>query len=196
MKITKELRNYLIAIAIGDGYIDKSGNIWVWHSSKQKDYVEYKFNLVKTVCKHKELLTRTVYTGDVQYGFKCSHSKFTKTLRKILYPNGKKTITRKLLNRLDSEHLAIWWMDDGHCSNIYYKPTGNLRSSISTLSTCVSREENQVIIDWLQDKFGIRFGQRKMKNYYALTCRLAEGRKLRSVIGNFVIPSLTYKLSQ
>lgn len=183
-------------MAIGDGYISKSGTITVFHSSKQKDYAEYKFNLIKNLCTHSELKTRQAYTGDTQYGFTCKVSKFTKLLRKVLYPNGVKTITRKLLNRLDAFHLAIWWMDDGHCYNEIYKNTGNLRASISTLSTCVSREENQVIIDWIFDTFGVKFWQRKMKNHYALVCRTKEGRKLRDIIGNFVIPSLKYKLSQ
>lgn len=196
MKITKQQRNLLIALAIGDGYVSKHGTICVFHSSKQKEYVEHKFNLVRHLCTHSELLTRQVYTGDTQYGFTCKVTKFTKMLRKILYPNGVKKITRKLLNRLDASHLALWWMDDGHCHNEIYENTGNLRASISTLSTCISKEDNQIIIDWILETFGVKFGQRKMKNHYALVCRTREGRKLRNVIGNFVIPSLKYKLSQ
>ena len=195
MKITKNQRNLLIAIAIGDGYISKTGCISVFHSSKQKEYVEHKFQLLKGLCTTDEIITREVWTGDIQYGFRCKVSTFSKTLRKIMYPNGTKIITRKLLNRLSAEHLALWWMDDGSCSNIYYDKTGNFRSSISTLSTCINKEANQVIIDWLSTKFGVNFGQRKMKNHFALVCRAKEGRKLRDVIGNFVIPSLKYKLS-
>lgn len=196
MKITKEDRNNIIAISIGDGHISKGGTITVFHCSKQKEYAEYKFSLVKHLCTHKEILTQKAHTGDIQYGFRLKTTKFTKTLRRAMYPNGKKVVTRKLLNRLSPQHLAIWWMDDGHCSMEYYEKTGNIRSSISTLSTCMSKEDNQVIIDWLFEEYGIRFGQRKMKNWYALVCRLKEGRKLANVIGDFVIDSMKYKLSK
>ena len=195
MKITKKQRDLLIAIAIGDGHVSKNGAITVFHCEKQKEYVEYKFKLLKGLCTTNELLTRQPKIGTTQYGFTVKVSKFTKALRRILYPNGVKTISRRILNRFGPEHMAIWWMDDGSCYNDYYKNTGNLRSSLSTLSTCLTKEANQVIIDWIFEKFGIKFGQRKMGNQFALVCRTKEGRKLRDVIGNFVIPSMKYKLS-
>lgn len=194
MKTTKKERDLIIAMVLGDGYIEKSGTVAAFHSEKQKDYVEYKFSLVKDLCTTKQLITRES-NGTKQYGFRLRVTKFTKTLRRVLYPNGKKTISRKILNRLDPQGLAIWWMDDGSCSNIVYEPTNKPRTSISTLSTCVSREENQVIIDYFLEKHRVRFGQRKMKNHYALVCRMKEGRKLKNIIGSFVIESMKYKLS-
>lgn len=194
MKTTKKERDLIVAMAIGDGHVDKNGTITVFHSEKQKDYVEYKFNLVKNLCTTNQLVPKES-NGTKQYGFRIRASKFTKTLRKVLYPNGTKTISRKILNRLNPQGLAIWWMDDGSCSNIAYEPTNKPRTSISTLSTCVSREENQVIIDYFLEKYGVKFGQRKMKNHYALVCRMKEGRKLKNIIGSFVIESMKYKLS-
>lgn len=196
MKITKKDRNNIIGLVVGSGHISKSGVVTVFHCYKQKEYSEYKFSLVKHLCDHKELLTQRGRTGDIQYGFRLKTTNFTKALRRALYPKGKKVLTRKLLNRLSTEHLAIWWMDGGHCSMEYYKDTGVIKSSVSTLSTCVSKEDNQVIIDWFLERHGVRFGQRKMKNWYALVCRLKEGRKLANVIGDFVIDSMKYKLSK
>lgn len=194
MKTTKKERDLIIAMAIGDGYIGKSGSMTVFHSEKQKDYVEYKFKLVRGLCTTKQPISRES-NGTTQYGFRIKTTKFTKTLRKVLYPNGKKIISRKILNRLDPQGLAIWWMDDGSCSNITYEPTNKPRTSISTLSTCVSRDENQVIINYFLEKYGVKFGQRKMKNHYALVCRMKEGRKLKNIIGSYIIESMKYKLS-
>ncbi len=194
MKITRKERNLIIAVSIGDGHIDKRGSVSMFHSDKQREFVEYKFKLLKRLCTTDKLIVRQS-NGTTQYGFRLKVSKFTKMLRRVLYPNGKKHISRKILNRLDAQCLAIWWMDDGSCSNILQETTGNPRTSISTLSTCLSKEENQVIIDWFKEEHGISFGQRKMKNHYALTCRMKEGRKLRDFIGNFVIEPMKYKLS-
>ena len=195
MKITRKQRNYLIAMSIGDGYIDKGGNIVIWHCMAQEAYVRYKYSLVSSLVTKAGIQYRDSKIGQPQVGFVIRTSKFTKLLRKVLYPNGVKTITRKILNRLDAECFALWWMDDGSCSYVYYKPTGNLRSTISTLSTCVGREENQVILDWILDKFGVQFGQRKMKNHFALTCRMRQGRLLANVLSDYIIPTMKYKLS-
>lgn len=194
MRTTKEERNLIIAMAIGDGYIDKRGCITVFHSEKQLEYVKYKFSLVKRLCTHKELIERDS-NNTKKYGFRLKVTRFTKLLRKVLYPNGVKVINRKILNRLGPRELAIWWMDNGSCSNIKHPKSGKPVTSISTLSTCLSKEENQVIIDWLLEKFMVKFGQRKMKNSFALVCRMKEGRKLKNVIGSFVIESMKYKLS-
>ena len=194
MKITKSDRNLLIAIAIGDGHITPSGNIRVFHSEKQIEYVKHKFNLVKHMCTTPDIQYQKSNDTN-QYGFTIKVTKFTKLLRRVLYPCGKKVITRKLLNRLSPRELAIWWMDDGSCSNIKSEVSDNPRTSISTLSTCISREENQIIIDWFLDVYGVKFGQRKMKNHFALVCRMTEGRKLKAVIEDHVIESMKYKLS-
>lgn len=195
MKITKKHRRLLLSMCIGDGSVGKNGKIEIWHSINQEDYVRYKASLIKPLLTHDGLLYRD--SGNFkQVGFRVKISDYTKLLRRILYTNGKKTISQKILNKLEPIHLAIWWMDDGSCSMEYCKPNNNIRSSISTLSTCISKEENQVIIDWFKSKYDIQFGQRKMKNNYALVCRLKEGRKLANIVRDFIIPSMEYKISK
>lgn len=194
MKIKREHRNLLIAMAIGDGHIDKSGKMTVFHSEKQLEYVVWKFNLVRYMCTHKELIKRNS-NGTIQYGFRLKNTSFTKLLRRVLYPQGIKRISTKILNRLNTQHLAIWWMDDGSCS-IKKNSSGSVKATVSTLSTCTTKEQNQIIIDWLQFKYNIRFGQRKMKNHHSLICGTKEGRKLAELLSPYTLKNLQYKLSK
>ena len=120
---------------------------------------------------------------------------FLKLLRRILYDsNGKKHITGKILNRLSLQELAIWWMDDGSMSKKINKKTGNIKSLVFTLSTCISKEDNEKIIEFFYSKFSIKFGIRKMKNQYALICGTKEGKKLSKLLYPYLIPSMQYKL--
>lgn len=195
MKVLKKHRLFLIACAIGDGYIDKQGRITVFHSEKQKEYVEYKFNQFKHLVT-KSGIRKRISNGTVQYGFSFKTTKYTKLLRKILYPQGRKTIPLKVIKNFGAEELALWWMDDGSCSVKYNKNTGNIRATVSTLCTQLSKEENQVIIDWIYSTFKIKFGQRRMKNQYSLICGTKEGRKLAKILKPYIIPSMFYKLSK
>ena len=191
--MNKEYRNLLIALSIGDGHIDKTGAIIVVHSSKQKEYVQYKLDLVRKYNSSVKMFERQS-NGTLQYGFRIPATKYSKLLRRILYPDGKKTITKKLLNRIGLIGLSIWWGDDGSTSKKKNK-SGGIKATVSTLSTQVSKEENQIIIDWFLETYGIRFGQRKMKNHYSLICGTGEGRKLTTLLLPYTIESMQYKLS-
>ena len=118
-----------------------------------------------------------------------------KAMRKSIYIP-KKKITKKLLDWLDPQGLAIWYMDDGSLSNRSSKQ-GVVKSSLITISTCVdTMEENQLLIDYLMNTYGIQFYQRKMKGKYALTCGTREGRKFIDLIKHHVeeIQCMRYKL--
>jgi len=191
MKITKKHRDIFMACAMGDGHISKGGAFIAFHSERQKAFVEYKAKLLgPMLCSR---LTRVCSGRFPQVGISCRTSKFTKAARRWLYPNGKKRISAKAVRRLSPLTFAIWWMDDGSLS-VKRGKTGRIKATVSTLSTCVSREENQVIIDELYKKFGVKFGQRKLKSSYALICGTREGRKLRDVLSPYIIPSMRYKI--
>lgn len=193
MKIKRKHRNLLIALAIGDGYVNNNGYIDIWHSPKQKEYVDYKYSLVKEYCGIKPYI-KQFSSGFYSYGFRTKSTEFIKLLRRIIYKNGKKTITEKLLNRLTPRELALWWMDDGSMSKRINKHTGRVKGLIFTLSTCVSREQNQIILDWFKRTHDISFTIRKMKNNYALVCGTREGKKLSRLIEPYVINSMKYKI--
>lgn len=191
---TKQQRDFFIACAIGDGHITKGGTLIINHCEQQKELVEYKIQQLGNFVTASGMFEK-MSNGFKQYCLRCKTNRFTKLVRKILYPNGIKTITPKILKRISLVGLGVWWMDDGSCSTKLNK-CGTIRATVSTLSTCISKEENQVIIDWMLEIYGIQFGQRKMKNHYALICGTKEGRKLAQVLDSVIIPSFKYKLSK
>jgi hypothetical protein len=55
-----------------------------------------------------------------------------------LYYDKKKIFTKKILNHLTSEAIALWWMDDGTMSTDYRKSTGKITSRKFVLATFCS----------------------------------------------------------
>lgn len=190
MKITKKSRTLALGMAIGDGTINKNGYLAIRHSIKQKEYLEWKRKLLKI---NGFNCTEVYYcnnNGYCAYEFRTFNNKSFLSIRKLLYKNSKKSISLKALNRLTGLELAIWYMDNGSI-------TTDSRRSILTISTCVTKEENQVIIDYLNNKWDISFGQRKMKNSYALICGTKEARKFIKIVEPFLnqIECMKYKLN-
>lgn len=195
MKIEKASRNLCIAMTIGDGYIHNSGYLAVRHCVAQKEYLEWKKSQLINIGINTTNLYYVENNGYGSYELRTYTHNFLKLYRKVIYkPN--KTISRKLLNKLDVLGLAIWYMDDGSISN-RKDINGEILSSVMTISTCISQEQNQIIIDYLFEVWGIRFGQRKMKNHYALICGTKEARKFIALISPIVnqIPCMQYKLN-
>ncbi len=195
MKFTKKSRDLLIAMCLGDGYITPSGGLAISHCLKQKEYLQWKADLLKKVGVNHSGLKYRDNNGYGAYEVSTCGTKFLKLLRKVLY-KPKKTISRKLFNRLDATGLAIWYMDDGSISNRKY-PDGTIKSSVLTISTCITKEENQIFIDVISEKFGVKFGQRKMKDSYALICGTKEARKFLEIVSPTVslIECMKYKLN-
>jgi hypothetical protein len=94
-------------MVIGDGHLDKYGNLNILHSEKQLEYLEWKRNLLKKlgykVSPIKQKINNKKY---IAYYFSVGASRYTKLYRKILY-RPKKTITPKILKKFDPLHLAI-----------------------------------------------------------------------------------------
>ncbi len=196
MKSSKTARDLLIALAIGDGCVSAKGFLSVRHCAKQKEYLQWKSDKLKTLgINNTGLYYVRNGRGHDSYEMRTYNSKFLKLLRKVLYKPAKR-ITAKLLDRIGDLGIAIWYMDDGSISNRYLD-NGSIKNSVLTISTCVSREENQIFIDFLFEKYGVKFGQRKMGNQYALICGTKEARKFLKIVEPYVkeIPCMCYKLN-
>lgn len=104
-KIKKESRNLLIGMLLGDGTISNNNVFKLSHSITQKDYLEWKINLLKEYGirnngYHEYISTKGYNVGKGVCYTQLNIIPFIKLLRKICY-KGKKIIgNRKLLNRL------------------------------------------------------------------------------------------------
>jgi predicted 3-demethylubiquinone-9 3-methyltransferase (glyoxalase superfamily) len=117
-------------------------------------------------------------------------------LYSFIYVNGKKTFSKKVLNRLSLEGIAIWYMDDGSLYNVKYKTSKNTyryRTAQCMLNTYLSKEENEVIVKWFKDKYDIKWRIVKDKNFTRLQMGTKQARKFIALIKDYIHPSMMYK---
>ena len=192
----KKDKSLLLAMCIGDGYLNTtskySTSLKIVHCIKQKEYLEYKAQLVSKLLNvnvNVRLINNNSYEG---IEFRKGH-KYFRILKKWLYSNESKKITRKILNKLTLEGIAIWYMDDG---SLYPKKrNGKIYAWELILSTYLTKEDNQIIIDYFKDVWDVQFHQVKSKGKYRLRMNTTNIRKFIPMIKPYMIPSMSYKIA-
>lgn len=208
-KITKESRNLLIALLLGDGTIMNNNVFKLAHCEQQKDYLEWKIKQLKEAgIKNSGLKTYTSSSGynigKTVFYTELNVIPFIKVLRRVFYKPTKTIGNRKLLNRLDPKGIAIWYMDDGHI-NIRKDKDGRPMGFYIKIATCLPKNEVQIIIDYFKEMWNINFymfHEGRKKDSYSLCCGTKEGIKFINIIKPYVsqvlsmIHKITYDLSQ
>ena len=193
----------IIGMLLGDGTISNNYVFKLSHGYKQKEYLEWKINLLNEYgIKNnglKEYISTCGYNlGSIVYYSQMSVIPFMKVLRRVIYKPIKNYANRKILNRLNPLGIAIWYMDDG-CINI--RKTGDkIHGFYVKIATCLYKEQNQIIINYFKEVWDISFYQFKEgksgKNTYSLCCGTQEGIKFIELIKPYVesCPSMLYKI--
>lgn len=212
----QELKSAIIGMVLGDGNLTQNrfqdgiyrGNALFRcsHSLKQWEYLEWKKNLIQQLfgypLKIKKVMVKNQRIGKI-YPV-CSlvtkvHPRLTQIFR-MTYKNGKKVITKDILNRLTPLAIAIWYMDDGFLGinrKKQWKVVG-----LSTNS--FNYEENCLIRDWFNEKYSILFNVTRTRSKqekdrritYFLRKGLSEGYKFLDIIRPYVekIECMRYKI--
>ncbi len=184
MKITKDTRRLIMYMAMGDGCLhNKAGYFSVRHCLGQEEYLIWKWNLLR---KHISV-TKPYFVDNNGYGsfeFRTRSYKFIKLYRKVLYKGGSKNFSKKVLKKLTPLGLAIWYMDDGGLSQ--KKRDGEVVANELMINTHLSKEENQVIIDYFSETWDIHFTQCKNRGKYRLRCGTKEARKFLKIIEPYI----------
>ena len=194
-KINKQTRDLVLFMLLGDGCISKTGTFELTHCAKQKEYIEYKWKLLKNNginVRECRLINNNGYDG---YRFWSTSYMFMKMFRRILYKPNKRIAQRKLLNRLTPLGLAIWYMDDGGLSQ--KKRNGVIYANELMLNTGLQKDDNQIIIDYFKEVWNIKFNQYKNKGVYRLACGTKEARKFIAIVKPYVeqVQCMKYKLN-
>ena len=197
MRLSKKDRDLLIAMCFGDGCINTNGQLMINHCEQQEDYLKYKASLIKKILasdvRKSKSFHKQLQRDVVQVHLSSRRVKFLKVLRKVLYPNNKKTFSKRLLNRIDPLGLAIWWMDDGN-RNVQFR-NGKVKYIMYRLYTCVNKETNQMILDWFKERWNLSGYIAKHGNQTIICFGTSEGRKLSDIIRPYIIDSMKYKIS-
>ena len=195
-------RALLIAMVLGDGYIGektskikgyKSYKLAITHCATQREYLEYKRELLGSCFKSQIPEIRQIdNSGYVGYSLE-KGDKYLRIIHKRLYKGGKKIISRKTLNLLTPQALAIWYMDDGSC---YYKKgvDGKIKSIETVLSTYCSEEEIYMLIDYFKEVWCVEWKVKKNKGKYSLRMGKKESANFFDIIREYMHESMLYKL--
>lgn len=200
--LSKEQKRLLIALLIGDGTISSNYVFKLSHSIDQKEYLEWKVNLLNRFGIKNNGIKEYISSCGYNYGKRVLYSQMSlhstiKALRRSIYIP-KKTITRRLLNWLDELGLAIWYMDDGFINiNESEQRHGSVQRNIR-ISTCVDEQTCNMMIDYFKERWGVEFRPflEKSKLYSLATRTNNDTDKFIEIIKPYVeqIPSLLYKI--
>lgn len=183
MKIKKESRRLVLYTTIGKGQISKNGTLKIRHDICEKDYCEWK----KKLLNKSGIKTSSIYSvGNNKCEFATKSYKFIKLYKKFLYKPKKKIASKSIFSKITPIGLAILYMDNGALSKKYNTDKTMIKGNELSIDTFSSKDENQIIIDCLSEKYNVNFTQKKYKNHYKLRCGTKEARKFIKIIENFV----------
>lgn len=200
-KISKEKKSLLIAMLLGDGTISSNYVFKLSHSESQREFLEWKVKLLTDygfkVNGIKEYISKCGYNkGKKVLYSQLSINPTIKALRRSVY-TPKKTFTRRLLNWLNAQGLAIWYMDDG-CINVN---TSKQRATIQhtiRIATCVDEPTVNMIIDYFLEVWNIKFRKfPEVKGTFSIASSSEEDcSKFVSIVRPYIeqVPSLLYKI--
>ena len=194
LKKTKLGRDLVVYMALGDGYLNPNGYLSIRHSLTQKEYIEWKSKLLNS---HGINTTGLYFHNNNNYGvyeMRTYTHEFIKVYRRVLYSPTKKIADRKILNKLTPLGIAIWYMDDGGLSK--KRENGVIVANELMINTHLTKEENQIIIDYFQEVWNIRFRQAKNRGKYRLVCGTKEARRFVEIVKPYVnqVECMKYKI--
>lgn len=168
----------------------------VCHSTKQKEYFEYKLDLFHSIMGGKKPKI-SFYKGKLGESLRFSrcHKMFRFFHKKLYSNNGKKVFIREVLNTLTPEAIALWYMDDGGIIR-NYNTQGGVSSFTMRLFTYCSFEEALTISNYFHEVYDIlpkilKYGK---KDQYNVVFNTKQGLKLASLLSPYVVGSMQYKL--
>ncbi len=190
-------RNLVLGTLLGDGCLAKKdasdlARLSVNHSLKQVEFVHWKYQLLnRFVRTEPKVIPNTEGWGGPQKSFVTICTEEMGEIYRLLYPGGVKTITEEYLLQIeDPIALAVWYMDDGSCSQKKY----NCRISTDSFSL----RENELLCDWLKSKWGIEDTKpfNYKRKYYNLQINASARDQLFEIIQGHMIPSMKYKMTK
>lgn len=199
-----ETRGRLIGMVLGDGYINTTNGkseISILHAVAQRDYCEHKAGLVKQSLGGAFAVREYANGPGGRYKavkFVSSHA-YWRQLKGWCYPENRKTFTRRVLDMLTPEGIAIWYMDDGHARRNTNRD-GRVSSVSTTIATMCSEHDCDVICEYFQNVHSVAWKVRCRKSSgsdkaFYLECNTENTRKFVRLIRAYIIPSMLYKIT-
>ena len=183
--LTQLQRSLIIGSVLGDGDIriipgHKDAFLEIKHFLKAKDYVDWKYSVLKNIC-NSEPKERETNKGRMAYCFFTKQNKEITEIYNLFYQDGKKIIPKEL--EIDPIVLAVWLMDDGSKSN------GNIYLNTQQFSML----DQKRLLHQLR-QIGLNARLNRDKKYYRIRFLKESIPKLIEIVGPHIIPSMRYKI--
>lgn len=210
--MNKKDRAILYGLAIGDGHISyrtrykdgkyryEQADLIIGHGPKQKEYIEYKADLILSIFGGKRpKVSKTKHTlnnGKTYTGWRIAKTnRYFRQMHGVLYRQDRsKRITGQVLSYCDDKSLALWYMDDGSINQNKNK-SGEITSlSFRICTQFTDEDEAKFVIEWLKDTFGIPAKYYLAKGKYDIGGGTQATLNLVSVIKDHVHKSMLYKI--
>lgn len=184
--LTKFEQSVIIGSLLGDGYmriIPNRSNAFleINHSIKAKDYVDFKFNSLKRLCKSKPI-ERENNDDRIAYRFFTKQHLDLTEIYNLFYKDKVKIIPSNLI--LNPIILAIWYMDDGSKSR---------DSDIYLNTQQFSLKDQKKLLRALR-QLNVKARLNKDKKYYRIRILKESIAEFMKIISPHVIDSMRYKL--
>lgn len=197
--LTKKQRTLIIGSLLGDGTMRVgkgavNANYKVEHGLEQKEYVEWKYQILKPWVFTKPKISYRYNEKGERY----AKSWWFRTVRHPIltdlydrfyqkgdYRTGKKIIPKNLKKDFNPLALAVWIMDDGSYS----------RKNITISTYAFSLQEIKYLQDCLWNVFRVeaRYCPDRDKGY-RMYFNQEETRNLVKIISPYIIPTMMYKI--
>lgn len=185
-RLNKKQISLIYGSLLGDGYMRimdgrKDAFLEINHSIKAKNYVDWKYNILKNIC-ISEPKQRDTNDGRIAYRFFTKQSSELTKIYNLFYKNKRKVIPKSLV--LDPVILAVWYMDDGSktsTSDIY-------------LNTQQFSEKDQKYLLHLLRQIGVKARLNKDKKYYRIRILKESIKTFMDFVKNEIENSMRYKL--
>jgi hypothetical protein len=180
--LTERQKAIIEGCLLGDGTMRCKTNalLEVNHSIKQRDYVEWKYNELKSLVSTQPR-KRFGNGGRVAYRFTTRSLPVLTEIYRKFYVMGKKTIPDNLA--IQPLSLAVWFMDDG-CKS--YR-------AIYLNTQKFNVPEQKMLAGLLDNQFSIRATLNKDKKYYRLRIAVSSIGEFLEIIKPYLLPMFCYK---
>lgn len=181
-------KSLLYGTLLGDSWIykDKRGNFCFAFCQANKDYAKWKADLLGYSYNEYHVNRLDKRTGKT-YSNLTIHVKIPVSDKRFLYETfykPSKRVTRDILNCLDRQGIALWYLDDG---SIYYNGNNcHLQLSVDGFP----EEDQLLIIEYFKEVFNINF--KKTKRTIRLVSK-AECEKFMEIVEHYIPSCMEYK---
>lgn len=198
----EECLGAIYGMLLGDSHIydDKRSHgklrIVATNGEAQLDYLKYKqsvFNGEGKICNAGKGSFENA--KDVYHWFLPVDGYISQEVEKHFYSTGKKIVTEAVVDRLNDEGLAFWYMDDG---NLSYRNDPTKRCNIRLNTQGFSLGENELLCNALATKWGLKCHitkeERKDKPiYYHIFISADSTPDFLKIVTPYMCESMAYK---